>query len=99
MSKKTIIIILSILFALIVVLFGAAFIISFDKGVPAGEVLRDFLPFGKGSEEISRDFPSPPPATNDEKDGDDVSTPSLPREEAGVLGLKKLTAHPIAGAT
>src|SRR3989338_5822719 len=92
MSQKIFIVIIGVLALLVLGLFGAAFFIARDTGVPTGEVLRDILPFG-GS---SIDAPvgsglAPTPRAEDASD-------NLTQTPTGSL-LQQITMQPIAGAT
>src|SRR3989344_9624152 len=100
MSQKTLFIIITILALLVIALFGSAYFISREKNIPAGEVLLDFLPFGKGAEDTVRNMPViPPPNTSSEDSEEEVLSPTPEGAEVSALEVKKLVAGPIAGAT
>lgn len=95
MSPKTIFIVITVLVIVIAGLFGGAYFISRDTGVPTGDTLQDFLPFGTepgdipGVSQTRGVAPAPRVAS---------SVPP-PQEEIAKLALRKLSTSPVAGAT
>jgi len=99
MPKKIFTIIITIFSLLVIALFGAAFLIARDTGDErvAKITLREFLPFGGGSEDISLERPPIPDLgegggdfTIDEGGGAEVPTQRLK--------LSQLTSTAVAGA-
>ena|SRR3989344_4816768 len=92
MSQKIFIIIIGVLALLVISLFGAAFFIARDTGVPTAEVLRDILPFGGGGAE------TPVGGVRAPFSGEPGATDTLVRTPEGAL-LNQVTSEPIGGAT
>ena len=92
MSQKIFIIIIGVLALLIISLFGAAFFIARDTGVPTAEVLRDILPFGGGGAE------TPVGGVRGPFSGEPSAVDTLVRTPGGYV-LEQIIPQPIVGAT
>src|SRR3989338_8411446 len=92
MSQKIFIIIIGVLALLVISLFGAAFFIARDTGVPTAEVLRDILPFGGGGAE------APVGGVRAPFSGEPGTTDTLVRTPGGYV-LEQIIPQPIVGAT